>query len=499
MTYSDVVIPLTQIQRASSLTYGLLQIKKQLEDCTFPPDEEHDMAAYKATFHSCRMPHPTGDYTQFYPHEQTNHVIVMVNGQFYSFSTLDKDGKLLLPSQFLLQFDSVFSLEGQNNTKFPPVGLLATQNRTQWAHNKEKLLRNKKNSENFELIHKSAFIVVFDGGDPPVNQTEFSHRTWCGGNDIANRFYDSPLQLIIYKNGKAGIVGEHSRMDGQPVVVISDLLLNRERSNLTNTNFWISQEDPLPEAPVRLEWVLSPTDISEIGIALSVVQKEIDAVQLDILTLPGYGKNLWKKLKVSPDATVQIALQLTYFQLHQSIGATYESVSTSRFSKGRTETGRTVSNQLIKFVETVLDPNSTDQDKILAFKKASDYHVEYAREASKGFGVDRHLLGLKLLSLEGNLPLHPLFSSQLFLRSCHWNLSTSTLSPQFISSITFGPVVPDGYGICYTYQPSMLTFSTCSFRADPHTDSIRFNAKLSENLSFMKELFLSQMQNKSKL
>jgi carnitine O-acetyltransferase len=33
-----------------------------------------------------------------------------------------------------------------------------------------------------------------------------------------NRWYDKSLQIICAKNGKAGLVGEHSMMDGMPMV-----------------------------------------------------------------------------------------------------------------------------------------------------------------------------------------------------------------------------------------------------------------------------------------
>jgi Choline/Carnitine o-acyltransferase len=52
-------------------------------------------------------------------------------------------------------------------------------------------------------------------------------------------------------------------------------------------------------------------------------------------------------------------------------------------------------------------------------------HNTYTREAIKGKGIDRHLLGLRLLMKEGEVA--PLFQDSLFKRSETWKLSTSGL------------------------------------------------------------------------
>lgn len=45
-------------------------------------------------------------------------------------------------------------------------------------------------------------------------------------------------------------------------------------------------------------------------------------------------------------------MQLAYYKLTGKVRPTYESAATRKFLKGRTETGRTVSNESKKFVET---------------------------------------------------------------------------------------------------------------------------------------------------
>ena len=61
----------------------------------------------------------------------------------------------------------------------------------------------------------------------------------------------------------------------------------------------------------------------------------------------------------SPDAYIQMALQLAWYRTRGTFVATYETVLTRLFHHGRTETIRTLSNDSRAFVLTMSDPAST--------------------------------------------------------------------------------------------------------------------------------------------
>lgn len=52
------------------------------------------------------------------------------------------------------------------------------------------------------------------------------------------------------------------------------------------------------------------------------------------------GRSFCKKHKVSPDAVMQLAFQLAYYNIARNTTASYESCSTAAFKHGRTETVR---------------------------------------------------------------------------------------------------------------------------------------------------------------
>lgn len=86
--------------------------------------------------------------------------------------------------------------------------------------------------------------------------------------------------------------------------------------------------------------------------------------------------------------------------------------------------------------------------KFELLNRAVQTHARLTREAATGKGIDRHLLGLRLLMRPEDGETANLFSDEVFDRSATWKLSTSGLSAghQFRGT-GFGAVYPDGYGI----------------------------------------------------
>jgi carnitine O-acetyltransferase len=103
----------------------------------------------------------------------------------------------------------------------------------------------------------------------------------------------------------------------------------------------------------------------------------------------------------------------------------------------------------------MVDPKVSGEDRYKLFKTACDSHVNYMRDASEGFGCDRHLLGLKLLAQDAGLT-HPIWNDKAYKESSWWRLSTSQL-PSKYALTGYGPVVPDGYGIYYNIRDSVRT------------------------------------------
>lgn len=169
-----------------------------------------------------------------------------------------------------------------------------------------------------------------------------------------------------------------------------------------------------------------------------------------------YGKAAIKKFGVSPDSWAQMIVQVAYARLLKSSGqkrngGTYESATTRKFYKGRTEVIRVVSSESDAFVQSMLAPPSrfSNAEKKHLFQTAAKAHIKIAKEAGSGQGIDRHLKGLKEVMSKEEAGSVELFDDPVFKRGSNWVLSTSAIFSPGFRVYGWGEVVPEGYGVAY--------------------------------------------------
>jgi carnitine O-acetyltransferase len=178
---------------------------------------------------------------------------------------------------------------------------------------------------------------------------------------------------------------------------------------------------------------------------------------IKVLAFQGFGSDAIKKMKCSPDAFAQMAMQLAYYKQFGTQAATYESSSTRGFLHGRTETTRSASIESAAWIAAMTDPKVATKEKHELFIKAINAHSDYLKKASAGKGVDRILWGLKLSLKSGQS--HPFFEDPLFGKSKNWIISTSHLVHELVDGWGFGEVCPEGVGIGYSVKAGMMQFS----------------------------------------
>ena len=76
------------------------------------------------------------------------------------------------------------------------------------------------------------------------------------------------------------------------------------------------------------------------------------------------------KAKLSPDAYIQMAMQLAYRRMHGRGTPTYETASTRLFHHGRTETIRTYSEDSQRWVEATIADEVDVRVPSLSFPKS---------------------------------------------------------------------------------------------------------------------------------
>lgn len=254
-------------------------------------------------------------------------------------------------------------------------------------------------------------------------------------------------------------MGEHSMMDGTPTHRLNDYtnqLIFTNALDFDNPEIRSNIPDPTP-----LRFELNADLQKAISDAQTHFSSQIGAHELRVQAYQGYGKGLIKKFKCSPDAYVQMIIQLAYHKFYGKNRPTYESAATRRFQEGRTETCRTVSDESVAFCNAMADPNVPAEKCQQLLRDALNAHVKYISDASDGRGVDRHLFGLKKCLKEGE-PLPSLYQDPAFTYSSTWFISSSQLSSEYFNGYGWSQVVDDGWGIAYMINENSLQFNVVS-------------------------------------
>ena len=148
--------------------------------------------------------------------------------------------------------------------------------------------------------------------------------------------------------------------------------------------------------------------------------------------------------------------------------------------KGRTETLRSCTMDLVAFCKIADCPKSDRSEKRWALKKAIHTHNRLMSEARQGRGCDRHLFGLACIAEENGIPLPKLLTDPAFNLSGgngHFVLSTSTCGYTGMSGGT-SPMCLDGYGCFYNFEEGCIWLWITAFRQSFETSVEKFHGTL---------------------
>uniref|UniRef100_A0A673FZS0 Carnitine palmitoyltransferase 1Cb n=1 Tax=Sinocyclocheilus rhinocerous TaxID=307959 RepID=A0A673FZS0_9TELE len=208
-------------------------------------------------------------------------------------------------------------------------------------------------------------------------------------------------------------------------------------------------ESSLPP-PQCLSWDIPlETQVSE---SLAVAQALADDVDCRVFPFREFGKGRIKKMKMSLDSFVQLALQLD----RGTFCLTYEASMTRLFREGRTETVRSCSNESCVFVLALEDGEHCRK----LFRKAAEKHQNLYRLAMTGSSIDRHLFCLyvvsKYLGVES-----PFLKEVKMTQKCLACFSSKIFS--FVSYIIMGEEMINFHVSCTeTVRAKQPYLTTCS-------------------------------------
>jgi carnitine O-acetyltransferase len=483
----------TYIQRAASMLTAVGHFRQAIVSQQRPADTIGKgmplcSTAYKYMFHACRVPQKDRDVVAVYDPARYTHAVVVARGQFFPIPFLDPVTHEPLPLAALeavlhdcVQQAVTAAASADDNNGMDQLGVCTSMNRDDWAAARAVLCQNGPVAAALEQLESGAVLLCLDIDESPVSKSQLAKLLLHGPNGH-NRWYDKSIQLIVTKNGKAGLMGEHAMMDGMPVVQLADAITKLKYGDIVKkedmTAATTSATATTATAATRIFPQPFPLTLSSLlQPHISKAQRDFDQLtttnELAVCRFDGYGSSFMKQAGYSPDAYAQMIMQIATYRLlggGTSPVGTYESTQVRPFLHGRTETTRTVSPESAQLCQLFGPKPLGDEDdpesrgrKLLALDAACRSHVNYLKMAGNGLGVDRHLFGLSCL-VAPNETLPDLYRDPVYQRAKRWRVSTSHLTHPNFDSWGYGPVVSDGVGLAYSIHPRHCVFTITAHR-----------------------------------
>ncbi len=350
------------------------------------------MDQYNKVFGTCRSPGNPIDSITFGNLENNNiSIIISRFNKFYKLSlTQTENIDQIFP---IIKF-AVFDILSKSESETIPIGSFSALPRNDFATVYQLLDQN-----DLKAIIESEFIVCIDHleNSDSLNNSQ-TYNNFIGKqilhsdiNNIGNRWFDKTVQLIVVSNKEsdeilgAGFCYEHTPAEGPPIVKLMEHAVNHLATFQPSL-----QIDKIKTNIEELKLVSDtnrPKVLASAQFSIDKYSRLINSLDLEVLEFKGYGKDYIKNVKYSPDSWIQVAINFAFYRLHGRLGACYESASTRKFAFGRTDTIRSVTNELSDFFKS---PNYQ------TLNNAIESHKNVVKNALNGNGIDRVLLGNKI-------------------------------------------------------------------------------------------------------
>uniref|UniRef100_A0A672MIL4 carnitine O-palmitoyltransferase n=1 Tax=Sinocyclocheilus grahami TaxID=75366 RepID=A0A672MIL4_SINGR len=454
-----------QAARAGNVIHAIMIYRRNLDRAQMKPVRQSTIpmcsSQYERMFNTSRIPGIETDTVQHM--SDSRHIVVYHRGRYFKVGMF-YDGRLLLPREIEQQMERILAETSEPQPGEETLAALTAGDRVPWACARNAYLRHGKNKKSLDAVEKAAFFVTLDDTeqryDPanPVESLDCYAKSLLHGK-CYDRWFDKSINLIVFKNGTLGLNAEHSWADAPIVGHLWEQVLSMDPVKLGYSAEGHCKGEThhnLP-GPQRLQWNIPPECQTMIANSLSVAVALADDVDSHIIPFSNFGKGLIKKCKISPDAFIQLALQLAHYRDKGKFCLTYEASMTRLFREGRTETVRSCTIESCAFVRAMIN----NKTKLRLLTQAAGKHQQMYRLAMTGQGIDRHLFCLYVVSKY-------LGQDSPFLQE----------------------VADDGYGVAYVIiGEKLINFHISSKRSSPETDSHRFGNNIRQAMLDMLDLF----------
>lgn len=438
-----------QLERGAALLAASAAWKLRLDAGELPPGvdpQRQSTRQLRHLFGTTRIPGDPRDsvrtpWSKAAPGPSTaRHALVLHRGQIWSLDVIDESGAAYSADSLRASLAEIVG-DGREG---PGIGVLTAQPRADWAASRARVLdADPANAAALETIETALCALAIEDEQP---KSEAALDATLLGGPGRDRWYDKSVTFVVFPDGTAGLNAEHCLLDGTTILQLVDEVWREVPSGAEGRPAYRPVDVVLDDA-VR-------ADLTEAARGFAELNAQTVST---FVPLEGLSRDRVKAFGSPPDAFFQMALQLAQVRARGQVGATYESVATTGFRAGRTEALRVVTDESVRFIDVMDDPEATAIDRRDAFERAAAAHTARARAAAAGDAPEQHLWELQRIAARrpelGISPDQPLFRSPgwTILRD-DW-LSTSAVPSAHVRSWGFGATSQRCIGVAYAMLP----------------------------------------------
>ncbi|KAK9400488.1 choline O-acetyltransferase [Crotalus adamanteus] len=221
-----------QLRFAANLISGVLDYKALLDSHALPVDFARGqlsghplcMKQYYGLFSSYRLPGHTKDTlvsqkSSIMP--EPDHIIVACNNQFFVLDVVI-NFRRLSEGDLFTQLRKIVKMSESEEDRLPPIGLLTSDGRLEWAKSRTILMEDSTNRDSLDMIERSLCLVCLDSpGGEELNDTNRALQLLHGGGyhkNGANRWYDKSMQERRCKETGQSRFGERASRSKEATV-----------------------------------------------------------------------------------------------------------------------------------------------------------------------------------------------------------------------------------------------------------------------------------------
>ena len=394
---------LDPLEKVATFAFNIYEFLKEKKEAGFNCSRTKwgmvDNTVYQKFIHLTRRPGIGRDSVVYNSWEDVQSIIVIYNGHYFKIPLFNKGEDCAYIAKELAQALKKIVQSKKHIKNTFPLGVMTSLNRDKWASYRELFKEIEGFSEFLDEVEKSLFVLSLDLEDSPSTKSEKVRLALDGRGE--NRWYDKSLNISVSKNGTISVNSDHLIMDGSPFLEMingafeagdsHELIKNHNKKQIDNNL-------PIVE--------LTPPDIERViskncqQLLLKEIEKEKNEINCSHYGL-SVGTDLFNKLKLRPDMSFQLFIQMAGLMTFKSILPTSQAVEMRTFEYGRYDTILSNSNYIQKLTKLFKNAHDSESARpfISLFKALVESQKNKIVSCKKGEAMITHLDALLVLDL----------------------------------------------------------------------------------------------------